>query len=293
MLTGCSKENAKEEKLVWTAINVNAQVQQGDAHLISVGKMHMLIDTGHFRYAKHILIPFLKKQDIKHLDSVLITHPHSDHYGGVTALLESNITISTLYMNFPTKGQMLQEPWGGKYEELLEIQKVCMAHHVKIKPIRMKESYKLAENSSIEVLYVYNGIDTPVGKTDLNDMSVVCMLHHGRNKFLFTGDINKRVGRYIAQHADDLKADILKFPHHGTQTYPPDLFFQKVNPHIIIVPSPKGLWWSQRSKHTRDMARKYSYRTYVNGFSGHITVTSDGKSYTVTEERKIEGILSK
>ena len=280
-------------KLTWTAINVNAYLQQGDAHIISKEDRHMLIDVGHYTYAKKILVPTLRKFKVQKIEKILISHPHNDHYGGLKALIEAGFEIEAIHMNMPTKKQMTQEPWGGKYAELVEIQELAKAHHIPMHPIKMGDKYSFDTDSYLEVLYVYNGIDTPIGKTDLNDMSAVCMLHHGKNSFLFTGDLNKRLGRYLADNVDNIHADILKSPHHGTEGFPPNRFFDKIDAKVLIVPAPKHIWWSKRSNRMRDLAREKGYETYVNGFHGNIEVTSDGEGYSIKTDRVLEGILSK
>ena len=279
--------------LTWTVINVNAYLQQGDAHLISKNGKHMLIDTGHESYASTVLIPTLRKANVKTIENILITHPHNDHYGGLKALMNEGFDIKVIHMNMPTQQQMLQEPWGGKYAELEEIQTLAKKKHIPILPIKMGDRYSFDADSYLDVLYVYNGIDTPIGSTDLNDMSAVCMLHHGKNRFLFTGDLNKRLGTYLAENADNIRADILKAPHHGTEGFPPNAFFDKVDAQVLIVPAPKHLWWGERSKRLRDLARQKGYDTYVSGFSGDIRVISDGEHYMIKPDRNIEGILSK
>ncbi len=273
--------------LTWTSINVNAWLQQGDAHLISKNNQHILIDTGHIKYAKMILIPFLQKKHITHLKSVLITHPHNDHYGGLKTLLEHNISIENIYMNMPTREQMQREYWGGSYDELLEIHRLAKEKNIPILPIHTGDTLSFDKESYMKVLYVYNGIKTPVGPTGINDMSVVSMLYHGKHKFLFTGDLNRKLGEYIAQDDVDIQADILKAPHHGAEGFAPNSFFEKVNPKVLIVPAPKLLWFQKRSKRTRDLAIQHNYITYVNGYNHNITVISDGTNFTIQTDKNV------
>ena len=281
---GCEEDHTNNI-LTWTSINVNAAIQQGDAHLISKNNTHMLIDTGHAVYASNILVPFLKSKHINHIKYILITHPHNDHYGGIKTLIENDFKIKTIYMNMPTKKQMDREYWGGKYDELLEIQSLAKKHHIILSSVHIGDVLKFDEESFMKVLYVYNGIDTPVGTTDINDMSVISMLHHGKNRFLFTGDLNKKLGTFIANDTTDIHADILKAPHHGTEGFAPNAFFERVSPKVLIVPAPKHLWFQKRSKRTRDLAIKHNYLTYVNGYNQHVTVTSDGEHYTISTDR--------
>ncbi len=284
VLLGCNTKPT-DNILTWTSINVNASLQQGDAHLISKNHKHILIDTGHASYADKILIPFLKNKQVSKIDSILITHPHNDHYGGIKSLIKKDFNITTIYMNMPTKKQMDREYWGGSYDELLEIKSLAKANNIQILNVKIGDKLIFDSSTFMEVLYVYNGIDTPVGKTDINDMSVISMLYHGNHKFLFTGDLNKKLGTYLAKHADNLQADILKAPHHGTEGFAPNSFFEKVSPKVLIVPLPKHIWFTKRSKRTRDLAIKNNYLTYVNGYNEHITVTSDGKEYKITSGR--------
>ena len=292
LLTACHAKHT-DDTLTWDCINVNAHTQQGDAHLFSKDGKHVLVDAGHISYSKRFLLPLLQKREVKQIDDVLISHPHNDHYSGVKALFENNISIRTLHMNMPTKEQMDREYWGGTFSELLEIKQLALKHGTKVIPIRQGDKITFDKNCFMKVLYVYNGIDTPVGKTDINDMSAIMMVYHGKNRFLLTGDLNKKLGKYLAENANDIEADILKFPHHGTESFAPNSFFEKVHPKVLIVPSPKFLWSSKRSKRARMLAKEKGYKTYVSGYNGLITVISDGAGYAITTEVSVNDILNK
>jgi competence protein ComEC len=175
---------------------------------------------------------------------------------------------------------------GGNYRDLVAIVNSAKKYHIKILPIKRGDIYSFDENTYIKVLYAYDGIHTPVGTTDINDMSVIAMFHDGNNKFLFTGDLNKKLGKYLASHAKDIKADILKFPHHGTEGFAPNDFFDTVSPKVVLVPGPSSLWCSKRSKRARELVKNNNYIAYVNGFHGNVTVFSDGKTYKIYTENK-------
>ena len=290
LLNSCNKDN---NKLVWTAINVNSTGKQGDAHLISKNGKHFMIDTGQYYYVKRTLLPFLHSKHICYIDSILITHPHFDHYGGITELMKSDIKIGKIYFNIPTKEKMESEWWGGHWKDILYIQEVAKKYHVPIIPIKAGDIYKLDKDSYFKVLYQYDGEHTPVGKTDINDMSAILMLYHGKNRFLFTGDLNNKLGGYLAKNANNIQANILKFPHHGTEGFPPNTFFKKVNPKVVVVPGPATLWCSKRSIRARKIVKDNNYTTYVNGFNGNISVVSDGKSYKIVPEKSSKLICPK
>jgi hypothetical protein len=48
------------------------------------------------------------------------------------------------------------------------------------------------------------------------------------------------------------------------------------------------LWCDKRSQRIRTLAKEKQYSTYANGFQGDITVTSDGKTYSITTQKEAE-----
>ncbi|MDE6580501.1 MAG: MBL fold metallo-hydrolase, partial [Ruminiclostridium sp.] len=71
-------------------------VGQGDCQLIKTASKSVLIDCGEREYYPDV-IEYLKSQEIIRLDYVIITHPHSDHAGGMSYILEE-FDIDTLIM---------------------------------------------------------------------------------------------------------------------------------------------------------------------------------------------------
>jgi competence protein ComEC len=280
--------------LTWTMINVNYSPQQGDAHLIQTrnGK-NILIDTGHLDPARKALVPFLQSKGIKKIDTVFVTHPHKDHYDGLLAILESGIPIKDVYFNMPDKLVCDAEiPWGCDYEHILNYRKMLASNQVNILEAKAGIAFDLGWGSSLKILYAFDGVNTPVGRTDINDMSLIMLLKHGFNTALFTGDLNAKLGEFLANEGsssgnnnNNLKVDILKLPHHGTEGAAPDAFYDAVSPKDVLVPSPALLWCSARSARMKKWVESRQLPTFVNGFSGHITVKMNLLNYAIEPER--------
>ena len=273
--------------LVWSMVNVNYSPQQGDAHLIQTNKgKNILIDTGHLDPARKALVPFLQSKDIKKIDTVFITHPHKDHYLGLLAILESGIPIETVYMNDIGRKECEAEmPLACDFDEIVSYRAMLKDNRVTVLEAKAGMVFDLGLGSSLKMLYAFDGVNTPVGRTDINDMSHIMLLKHGFNTALFTGDLNAKLGAYLAKEVKDLKVDILKLPHHGTEGAPPDAFFDAVSPKAALVPSPALLWCTPRSARMKNWVESRKIPTYVNGFSGNITVKMGLFDYQIEAER--------
>ena len=273
--------------LVWTMVNVNYSPQQGDAHLIQTGKgKNILIDTGHLVPARSALVPYLKKMGVKKIDTVFISHPHKDHYLGLLAILECGIPIETVYMNnVGVKECEAEMPLACDFKEIVNYRAMLKDNHVTVLEAKTGMEFDLGLGSSLKILYAFDGVNTPVGRTDINDMSHIMLLKHGLNTALLTGDLNAKLGEYLAREGKDLKADIFKMPHHGTEGAPPDAFFDAVSPKAAMVPSPALLWCTPRSTRMKNWVESRKIPTYVNGFSGHVTVKMGLFNYSIEAER--------
>ena len=273
--------HSRGSTLTWTAIDVNSQFQQGDAHLLEINKQDfILIDTGHALYAQKLL-QFLKDRNITRLNAVIISHGHRDHYGGLVFLLRNDIRVDAVYFNPPDAELIKQELWGCSESEIEEIKQELSKRNIPLIAMTDRTQWDFGPDISMKVLYIYDGLKTPVGRTDINDTSAIIMLTHGNLNYLFTGDLNRPVGTYITEHNDvvSLKADVLKVPHHGTEGLPNNDFFNTVNPKAMVVPAPKALWFSDRSARVRKLSKDCP--AYINGLHGHITIKSDGHSFRI------------
>ncbi len=271
----------RDPDLVWTAVNVNHGNQQADAHLLQLNRrVNLLIDTGHPDTAA-ALLAFLRQRNVSRLHTVIITHSHRDHYGGLLALLENGITVDSVYFNPAPPFLVQREPWGCAQHEIDRLLQALRDRRIPLTAMTAGTQWAFDNGIAMKVLYIYDGLRTPVGRTDINDTSAVILLTHRTLRFLFTGDLNQALGRYLTTRQDvtPLRADVLKAPHHGAESMPENAFFEAVAPRAMLVPAPSGLWFSDRCRRMRELAA--GRPTYVNGLDGHITVKSDGLAFRI------------
>lgn len=310
-----SKSRPEQVLVTWHMINVNHTDKQGDAHLLTFygqpnpqsphqapAHSQVLIDTGD---QGDWIVPQLKRLGVQRLDTVLISHPHHDHYGGLTDIVRSGIQVGEVYLSVPDREICDKEiPWGCASEEIANLVEFLKTQNIPIrqaqagevlfpKPGTDSSMAQLGTHTELKVLFSYDGVNTPIGKTDINDMSTLVLLKAGTTKALFTGDLNIPLGKYLAEQALqssdhlNLRADILKVPHHGTEGTAPNEFFDAVHPKIALIPSPLTLWKSDRSSRIRNyFEQEKGIETWVNGRDGTILVEFYEKGIKVGGNRR-------
>lgn len=281
-----------EPLLRWTMLNVTPAEAQADCHLLEMPDgRHILIDAAEAIDAPGTAVAHLQRLGIHRLALVVISHFHRDHYGRLLDLIKAGITIDHVLLNVPAKSIADHEiPWGCDWNDvqavLTELRARAIPFHTPKANERIYE-FKTADGSlaGIDVLCAYDGINTPIGTTDVNDTSIILRVFLGPTRILFTGDLNHSLGEYLARSDVDIRADLLKVPHHGTEGVAPNEFFDRVGAKAVLIPSPTHLWESARSMRLRNYFIEHKIPTYVSGLQGNVTVTLTTHGYTIETER--------
>ncbi len=214
---------------------------KGEATLIkaSFNRCNILIDTGESGY-DDILI-FLKKQGIKRLDFIILSHSDSDHTGMLDEIIDE-FRVKNIVIN--------------KYDE-----KTCKSLSKKINIIRLSKNDVL----SYKDIYI-NVLSPSKDYLDSNNNSLVFKLVAFGKRYLFTGDIEK----LVEQEIDNIgKVDFLKVAHHGSNTSTTDIFLNKVSFEYAICMNGYRNTFSFPSFNTR---QKLGTILYVTSDTGSITI---------------------
>lgn len=235
-------------------------VGQGDGILIEQGTHDMLIDAGTNEDEK-LMVDYLSKEGIKHLDYVVGTHPHEDHIGGLDAVIK-NFDIGTLYMpQVSTTTATFKD-----------VVTAIKAKNLKITTPHPGDAFKLG-NANCEILAPNSS-----KYNDMNDYSIVIKLTYGSNKFLFTGDAQTLSENEILAKSFDVSADVLKLGHHGSHTSTSTTFLDKVHPKYAIVSCGKDNDYGHPHDITMKKLEKMHIPLYRTDETGTIICTSDGKN---------------
>lgn len=246
-------------------------VGQGDCELIRTQSKAVLIDSGEKEYYADV-IEYIKSQNIEYIDYVIVTHPHSDHAGGMSFILDE-FDIGTVIM---PEIQDSVVPTTSTYIRLL--------NSIDNKGINL-------DNAKAGNEYILDDVKmtllSPVQDyNDLNNYSVVVKLVHGENSFLFTGDIENEAETDILEKGYDVSADVLKVAHHGSSTSSQKSFINAVSPQyaVIEVGSPNN--YNHPNEETVKRLENKKISIYRTDLYGNIVFVSDGSTLEIITEKE-------
>ncbi len=257
-------------------------VGQGDSLLVITpdGKT-LLVDGGgfgggprqatqDFDIGEEVVSPALWARGIRHLDAVALSHAHSDHMGGLPAILR-NFHPDELWVG--------NNPRFGAYDALLDEARDL---HVKVRTFRAGDAFAFG-SAQVKVLAPFR--DYQPGAEPGNNDSMVLHVAYGASSVLLEGDAERPIEDAMLAEPG-LQSTLLKVGHHGSITSTRPEFLARVAPQWAVISC--GL--RNRYGHPRQEvlaelqdAHVRTFRTDLNGVSCFVL---DGKS---TEAEACEG----
>lgn len=212
--SGC--EDTTTKSTTDTGFNIHMiDVGQGDSILLECDNTYMLIDAGEVNEGDEV-VDYLQENNINKLDYALITHPHSDHYGGMETVLK-NIETENIIMS---EAVNTTRTW----ESLVDY--IDEQDYNVIFPTT-NDTFSLG--GCTLTAYV------PQIEDDLNNCSIVVRADYNGMSAIFTGDAEKSEESKIIESDFNISANILKVGHHGSSTSTSDNFLEKVKPQLALI----------------------------------------------------------
>lgn len=268
LVVGCSSpfvENDDEASISTFSsgtLRVNyIDVGQGDSIFIQLpNNQTMLIDAGE-AYKSDNVINYLNNLGITKIDYVIGTHPHTDHIGGLENVINT-FDIGSIYM--PRAGSTSKT-----YEDLLT---TISSKGLKVKTA--KSGVVVLDEDNLKLEFIAPNSDS---YSELNNYSAVLKLTYLDNTFLFMGDAETLSEDEIT---NEIKADVIKVGHHGSDSSSSLEFVKKVSPEYAIIMVGVGNSYNHPYQSIIDRYESVGAKVLRTDLDGNIVCDSDGKKIT-------------
>jgi competence protein ComEC len=249
-------------------------VGQGDSLLVIThdGKT-LLIDGGgfgggprqapqDFDIGEEVVSPALWARGIRHLDAVALSHAHSDHMGGLPAILR-NFHPDELWVG--------NNPRISAYNALLD---EAAALHVRVRNFRAGDAFAFGD-AQVNVLAPFR--DYQPGPEPTNNDSLVLHVAYGATSLMLEGDAEAPIEQAMLAEPG-LQSTLLKVGHHGSVTSTRPEFLARVSPQWSVISCGLHNRYGHPREEVLEALQQAHVRTYQTDTNGIMCFRLDGKT---------------
>lgn len=248
-------------------------VGQGSCTVIQSGSDAVLIDAGEREYSSKVL-SFLEENGIDHLSCVIASHPHSDHIGAMSTVLDK-MGADKVYMPYICDEY---EPTSKTYLRLLTT--------LDEKNI---DTEFLEENTSFTFGGATVDIIVPVEQTrSLNNMSLITKVEYGKMSALILADAeNDEISSVLeANEGYNFSAHTVALGHHGSRTSLSEDLISEMRPsYIAVISCGEGNSYGHPHEEVIEFLEDNAIEYYRTDLVGDISLISDGEKFNIITER--------
>lgn len=255
--------------------STGTDTKSGDSTIIKTPDGKVMLVDGSAPETANTLSKYLDALGIKKIDAIVASHLHIDHIGGLIQII-NKYDVGKVYRS------AVEHPTSITTGFLKAID------NKKIETVTLKDGMGFEFGGTrIDVFNPVADIKYPQGFPNnstafLNDNSIVIKMTYKNSTALLPGDLyiggEKSV---LDRHEEELRADILKMPHHGDETSSSSTFIKAVQPKIAVA-----MYDRLASLNVYNSYRKNNVKAYITAVDGNVKVVADGTTeYTVVTEK--------
>ena len=194
-------------------------VRKADALLLRCGNSAYLIDAGS-KDSSETLLSVLREEGVTRLDGVILTHTHADHVGGLKALVQSEISVGSVYA--PKFYTLKKEDGKHPVEKALK-----------------KTNHTVTWLEAGDTLPLSGGTLTVLGPLEKSETencnSLVLLAEGGGGRILLTGDMEFPEEDSLLKAGQIPQADVIKIGNHGEGDATSAQLLTAVQPKLAVI----------------------------------------------------------
>ncbi|MDD2851293.1 MAG: DNA internalization-related competence protein ComEC/Rec2 [Desulfuromonadaceae bacterium] len=232
-----------------------------------------LHDTGR-DFGQGVLAPALGALGVRRIDTMIATHGHPDHSGGLPFVIK----------NFAV-GQF----WSGR-EIAVDVQKELDIKQVPLHRLSAGEVITLPGKVVLTVLSPARSVRAAAENDEMsvNEQSLVFRLSYGTFSMIFCADAGFEAETALLARHDQLTSTILKVGHHGSRFSTSEQFIEQVHPRLALISAGRGNRFGLPSARTLKLLNSKKITVYRTDRDGTIEVVTDGIIWSVVTPFKPE-----
>lgn len=247
-------------------------VGQGSCTVIQSGSDAVLIDAGEREYSSTVL-SFLEENGIDHLKYVITSHPHSDHIGALSAVIEK-MGADEVFMPY------ICDEYDSTSKTYIELLTTLDEKNI--------DTEFLDKNKTLNFGGAKINIIVPAEQVrGLNNMSLITKVEYGKMSALILADAeNKEINSVLdANPTFDFSSYIVALGHHGSNNSLNEELLTKTGLQIAVISCGEGNSYGHPHEEVIDYLEDSATEYYRTDLVGDISLVTDGEKFNIKTER--------
>lgn len=239
------------------------RVYSSDCAIVRYGYDTMMIDASlASEEMQDRVLSALQSMGVTYIDVAFNSHPHDDHINGFIPVAE-RFPVGRLVLTF-------EEDYN---ENMIRVTDYYNAHDIPIEHVGDGDVFYMGPEEDVEIRVLQRNDS---GTWEANNRSAMLHIRFGERSILFSGDVENHAQRSFGENPPEggLKADILKYPHHG-QVKLHDPFLEAISPELVFMNGADQVMTGGKNYLDK---RKIPY---LIGYTGLTRLRTDGKVWVV------------
>lgn len=249
-----------------TTLLIDGGGRPGPFNKASPGELEQQFEPDSRGIGEAVVSEYLWWRGLKQIDYVIATHADADHIDGLNDVARNFSVRAALAARTPPSDR-----------EYLEFTDTLASQRVPIRLIGGGDVLRVG-GVELDVLWPWRGY---VGAPSANNASLVMRLRYGERTLLFTGDIEAAAESGLLRIGDQLKADVVKVPHHGSKTSSTQSFVTATSPRLAVISVGQTSIFGHPHRKVVERWKAAGAEVLTTGNSGMITIVTDGRALKV------------
>lgn len=238
------------------------RTRQGRWVLVDAGRSWRGGDAG-----RSTVVPYVRHRGGS-VEAVILTHPHTDHVGGIPTVLRSLAPRA-----------FFDAAYAGDAERYRASLRLARDLGIPWRRVHPGDSLQVDE---VTVTVLAPDSAWTASLADPNEASTVLRVRVGRVRFLLTGDAERgEEGWLLARTPSLLRADVLKVGHHGSASSTAPRFLAAVHPRVALVSVGAGNRYGHPSPAVLRELAEAGATVLRTDLLGSVVLRTDGRTLTL------------